>query len=189
MKTLEERIEAAIREEVSIAPYDPAWPDLFVREKEFLRTKLPSLVGRIEHFGSTAVPGLAAKPIIDILVEVDNRERARDEIAPVLQAEGYDYFWRTDVDPPYPWFIKRGIDGQRTHHIHMVELNSGMWDRIAFRDYLREFPEEAHRYAELKRSLSKRFPHDRVAYTAGKTDYVVSATRRALERYKSDSGT
>lgn len=101
-RSLEQRIEEAIREEIAIAPYDPEWPFLFKKESEFLRSRLPaSLITRIEHFGSTAVPGLAAKPTIDILVGVTSMDETRKQIAPLLESEGYDYFWRRDVHPPY----------------------------------------------------------------------------------------
>lgn len=183
-KSLEQRVEEAIREEVSIAPYDPEWPTLYEREAASLRGKLPpSVVIRIEHFGSTAVPGLAAKPVIDMLVQVSSLEEAREQIVPILEAAGYDYFWRTDVSPAYPWFIKRDAGGKRTHHIHTVEASSTLWERLHFRDYLREFPEEAKRYAELKQSLSEKHPNDRVAYTEGKAEYVISITERAKRRY------
>jgi GrpB-like predicted nucleotidyltransferase (UPF0157 family) len=183
-KSLEQRIEDAIREQISVLPYDTEWPDLFENEAQFLRSKLSkSLISRIEHFGSTAVPGVAAKPIIDMLVQVSSLEETKGEIVSILEAEGYDYFWRTDVSPAYAWFIKRNAEGQRTHHIHMVEADSKLWERLYFRDYLREFPEEAKGYAELKQSLSEKYPNDRVAYTEGKTAYVVSVTERAKRHY------
>jgi GrpB-like predicted nucleotidyltransferase (UPF0157 family) len=183
-KSLEQRIEEAIREEISIAPYDPEWPNFYESEAASLRRKLPrSVVRKIEHFGSTAVPGLAAKPVIDVLVQVNSLEETKEQVVPILEAEGYDYFWRTDVSPAYAWFIKRDAGGQRTHHIHMVEADSKLWERLYFRDYLREFPEEARRYAELKRSLAEQYPNDRVAYTEGKTEYVISITERAKRHY------
>ena len=185
LKTLEQRIEEAIREEIFIVPYDLEWPALFREEAKHLRSKLPRLlVGRIEHFGSTAVPGLAAKPIIDMLVEVGSLDETQRVIVPLLEAEGYDYFWRTDVSPAYAWFIKRDPEGKRTHHIHMVEPDSKLWDRLFFRDYLRDFPDEAQRYSELKELLSQQYAKDRIGYTEGKTDYVVSVTERARKYYE-----
>lgn len=182
--SLEQRIEEAIREEISIVPYNPEWPSLFEQEANFLWSKLPeSLVIKIEHFGSTAIPGLAAKPVIDILVQVDSLEETKKQIVPLLESEGYDYFWRTDHVPAYAWFIKRNSDGRRTHHLHMVEGDSKLWDRLYFRDYLREFPDEAKRYEELKQYLSGKHPSDRIAYTEGKTGYVVSVTERAKQYY------
>ena len=183
-KSLEQRIAEALREEISIAPYDPGWPNRYEEEAASLRRKLPeSVVIRIEHFGSTAVPGLAAKPVIDVLVQVSSLAETRERVVPVLEAEGYDYFWRTDVSPAYAWFIRRDSEGKRTHHIHMVEADSKLWERLYFRDYLRAFPEEAGRYAELKRFLAEKHPNDRLAYTAGKAEYVTAVTEKAKRHY------
>jgi GrpB-like predicted nucleotidyltransferase (UPF0157 family) len=185
-KSLEQRIEEAVREEISIVPYDPRWPDSFQTEVNFLLARLPrGLIGRIEHFGSTAVPGLAAKPIVDMLIEVTTLEDARSVIAPILEAEGYDYFWRTDVSPPYAWFIKRDSAGNRTHHLHMVESDSELWNRLSFRDYLREFPEEAQAYAALKYSLAAKYPNDRISYTQAKTEFIQAVTETAREYFES----
>ncbi len=180
METPEQRIQRVLREEVAITPYDSRWPESFAQEKAFLLSCLPNeLIRRIEHFGSTAVPGLAAKPIVDILVEVTDLQATRARIAPVLESLGYDYFWRPthgDDGPPfYAWFIKRDVQtGARTHHIHMVESHfAEHWDRLLFRDYLIEHPQVAREYAQLKTQLVSALPHDRVAYTQGKTDFVV----------------
>ncbi len=184
MKNLQQRIEAAIREEISIVPYNPEWPGLFEREAEFLRGKFPDpLIVRIEHFGSTAVPNLPAKPVVDMLIEVSSLDETKNCIVPVLESEGYDYFWREDVSPPYAWFIKRDPEGKRTHHLHLAEADSKLWERLYFRDYLREFAGEAARYAELKVALSEKYPNDRIAYTEGKTEYVVRMTEKARRYY------
>ena len=93
MGMLKARVQRVVRERVSIVFYDPKWPELFVKEKAHLIRCLPSdAIGKIEHFGSTAVPGLAAKPIIDMLVEVPNLEDTRRRIVPILESLGYDYF-------------------------------------------------------------------------------------------------
>jgi len=185
MHPVERRIEELVREEISIVPYDSEWPRMFELEAANLRSLIPAgLAGRIEHFGSTAVPGLAAKPIVDILVEVRSLSEARDAIAPILQSTGaYEYFWRTDVSPPYAWFIKRDPQGRRTHHIHMVENESRLWERLLFRDYLREFPEEAFRYEQLKRELAGRHSADRISYTNAKAEFIMSLTQRARQYY------
>jgi GrpB-like predicted nucleotidyltransferase (UPF0157 family) len=94
-ETPEEQVARLVREEIAIVPYDPGWPESFRREREHLLSCLPrDLVRRIEHFGSTAVPGLAAKPIVDILIEITDLEATRERIAPVLVAQGYEYCWR-----------------------------------------------------------------------------------------------
>ena len=189
METLEQRIQRLVREEVAIVPYDSRWPEMFRREKDHLLSCLPNdLIRRIEHFGSTAVPGLAAKPIVDMLVEVTDLQATRARITPVLESQGYDYFWRPthgDDGPPfYAWFIKRDHGtGARTHHIHMVEAGfAEHWDRLLFRDYLIEHAAVAKAYESLKVQLASSAPNDRVAYTRGKTDFVVKVTEEA-KRY------
>jgi GrpB-like predicted nucleotidyltransferase (UPF0157 family) len=188
-ESLEERVRRVVAEDVAIVAYDPAWPELFREEAGRLRACLPGeLLGRIEHFGSTAVPGLDAKPIVDMLVEVTSLEETRRRIAPVLEAQGYDYFWRPtwgdDTPPFYAWFIRRDAAGRRTHHIHMVERDFEHWDRLFFRDYLIERPDLAAEYAALKRRLAAEHPGDRVAYTRGKTEFVTRVTAEAKRHYQ-----
>jgi GrpB-like predicted nucleotidyltransferase (UPF0157 family) len=188
-KTLQQRIDEAVREEIEIVPYNPAWLSIFEKEKKLLIKKLPgNIIRRIEHFGSTAIPCMAAKPIIDILIEVTSLEETKKRIVPVLKKEGYDYFWRPinndNNSLHYAWFIKRDSTGKRTHHIHMVEKDSELWDRIFFRDYLAEFPEAAKQYEELKIQLAGQYPEDRISYTEGKTKFISDLTGKAKEYYK-----
>jgi GrpB-like predicted nucleotidyltransferase (UPF0157 family) len=190
METLEDRIRRVLQEDVSVVPYEPAWPRMFEEEKRHLLDCLPSrLIRRIEHFGSTAIPGLAAKPIVDVLVEVGSLQETKARIAPVLEAEGYDYFWRAthgENGPPfYAWFIKRNSAGVRTHHIHMVESDFEHWDTLLFRDYLIDYPKTAKEYEALKLALARDYPNDRVAYTKGKTEFVVRVTQVAKDYYRS----
>lgn len=188
-ETLDERIHRMVREDIAIVPYDPEWPRLFIEEKEYLLEFLPrELIGRIEHFGSTAVPGLAAKPIVDMLVEVTSLEEARRRIVPILESLGYDYFWRPtwgdDTPPFYAWFIKRDSRGKRTHHIHMVESHFEHWERLLFRDYLAKHPDVAGEYQRLKIRLAAEHPSDRVAYTKGKTDFIARVMKIAKQASK-----
>jgi GrpB-like predicted nucleotidyltransferase (UPF0157 family) len=190
METLEEKLRRVLREEVALAPYDREWPTLFRTEAEHLLSCLPNnLIRRVEHFGSTAVPGLVAKPIIDMLVEVTDLQETKVRIAPVLESQGYDYFWRPtfgdDGEPFYAWFIKRDpFSGARTHHVHMVEHDFvGHWDRLFFRDFLIEHPKVAGEYGRLKAALALASPKDRVEYTRGKTEFVVEVTEQAKKFY------
>ena len=186
MNPLEERVQRYLREDVTIVPYNPAWSEMFRHEAAHLRACLPHrLIGRIEHIGSTAVPGLAAKPIIDILAEVTSLRAARSEIAPLLEAQGYDYLWRPTigdgVPPWYAFFIKRDQSGSRTHHIHMITrrpLFQAHWDRLLFRDYLISHPAVARQYEALKRGLAAEHPNDRLAYTTGKTEFILRIMAR-----------
>ena len=189
METLEQLIKRVTQEDVAIVSYNSVWPRMFEEEKRrLLATLPPELIKRIEHFGSTAIPGLAAKPIVDILVEVTSLEETKKRIVPVLEAQGYDYFWRPthgDDGPPfYAWFIKRNSAGVRTHHIHMVESDFEHWDRLLFRDYLIQHPELAKEYETLKLDLARDYPNNRIAYTNGKTEFIVRVTQAAKEYYK-----
>ena len=176
-------------DEVVIADYNPAWPAQFAEEAERIGAALGNdLIVTIEHFGSTAVPGLPAKPIIDLLVGVRSLPEARARAIPALESLGYAY-WADDPAPDRLFFVK-GLPpyGPRTHHVHLVDLsmsqdprlgNFTFADRLLFRDYLRVHPEEAQRYAALKRDLSAQFAEDREAYTNGKTDYVYGVMQKA----------
>ncbi|XXJ18203.1 GrpB family protein [Desulfovibrio caledoniensis] len=185
-ETLEEKIARVLKDRIELVPPDPAWARRFEEEKGRLLDLLPEgLIVRVEHFGSTAIPGIWAKPVVDMLVEVADLDRARDEAAPILEALGYDYFWRPQPEgatpPHYPWFIRRGPGGERTHHIHMTLADSTLWAGLVFRDYLRAHPDAAAEYERLKRRLIADHPGDRVAYTQGKTDFVRAIAARAAD--------
>lgn len=180
MSPLEERVRRVVHEKVAIASYNARWPELFQREAKHLRACIPTgLVRCIEHFGSTAVPGLAAKPIVDMLVEVTSLRAARAQIAPILTAQGYEYFWRpsfgNDVPPWYAFFIKRDRRGIRTYHIHIMTRHGRFhehWERLLFRDYLITHPGTARAYEQVKIKLAAAYPNDRVAYTKAKTSFI-----------------
>jgi len=186
METFEEKLARVGRDEIRIVPYDPRWPELFRQERDHLRACLPAeLLGRIEHFGSTAVPGLAAKPVVDLFVEVTDLEATQARIAPMLEAQGYDYFWRPTISPDdglpfYAWFIKRDASGARTHHIHMIEADFPNWEALHFRDYLIAHPDVAQEYLRLKLELATAHAHDREAYTHGKSDFIARVMPDAL---------
>jgi len=155
---------------VRIVPYDPAWPIRFEEERELLDAAIGEwTVAGIHHVGSTAVPGLAAKPVIDILAGVEDLASSR-ACFPALARIGYQHApYRTDE---MHWFCKPN-PSRRTHHLHLVPLDSQRFqDELAFRDHLRAEPERADEYAELKRRLATRFEHDREAYTDAKADFI-----------------
>ena len=161
---------------VRVVPYDDRWPDLFDAESTRLvdavtAAGLPGLA--IEHVGSTAVPGLAAKPILDIAAG-----RPPDILPttyiPALESLGYIY--RGDGGLPGREFFRRGM--LRSHHLHLVELGGPHWDRyLRFRDALRAAPAVRDAYADLKRALAGQFPRDREGYIAGKADFVERVVR------------
>jgi GrpB-like predicted nucleotidyltransferase (UPF0157 family) len=168
-------------DEIYLVEYDPRWTEMYAAEAERVQAALPAgLVSAIEHFGSTAIPGLVAKPIIDILIAVRSVQEAR-EIA-VRPLEAIDYaFWSDNPQRDRLFFVK-GLPPaapHRTHHVHITELGSDMWERLLFRDYLRAHPDEASRYGNLKLGLMARFRDDREAYTAAKSSYLDEVMAKA----------
>ena len=157
-------------EPVRIAEYDPAWPARFEREREALEEVLGAdVTGGIHHVGSTAVPGLPAKPIIDIMVGVRDLAAARSSIEPL---KALDYVYAPYREDEMAWFCKPH-PARRTHHLHLVPTESPRYrDVLAFRDHLRADPDAAAEYLALKRRLAAEFEHDREAYTAGKEEFV-----------------
>ena len=178
----EESLIAAIDEDVQLHAHDPAWARGFDSEAERLRALAPGTFLAVEHIGSTAVPGLPAKPIIDILAGVASLDCV-DELIDRLCANGYTTsraFNATLVDRKW---LMRWRDGHRTHHLHIVVLDSAPWrDRLAFRDALRRDPALAHRYAELKADLASRHRSDREAYTEAKAEFVRAAVTAVAAR-------
>jgi GrpB-like predicted nucleotidyltransferase (UPF0157 family) len=150
----------------------------------------PALVLGIEHFGSTAVPGLAAKPIIDILIAVMSLARAKATLVEPITSLGYVY-WAENPKTDRMFFVKGmpPYGERRTHHVHITEPDGEMWRRrLAFRDYLRARPDEARRYEALKRDLAVRYPTDREGYTNAKTEFVEAVYRRMGSSWPGLSG-
>jgi len=183
METLQDKIKRVTAEQVQVVAYDLAWQMLFEQERMHLLDCMPSdLIVRIEHFGSTAVVGLAAKPIVDMVIEVSNVDQARTVVPHILEPQGYDCFWRPtmgdDTPPWYTWCIKRNATGQRTYHLHFGEVGFKTKE-LQFRDILRTRPDVASSYAELKLRLANEYNADRVAYTKAKGDFIKDTMRQA----------
>lgn len=165
-------------DEVVLATYDPSWPEIFAGEAQAIRRALGDMFAGIEHVGSTAIPGLAAKPVIDIVTIVTSLERATDAI-PGLEALGYDC--RGENGIPGRLFFRKGLlEFRRTHHLHLIEAGHEQWtSMLLFRDYLRSHPGDARRYEELKRALAEKFRDNRSAYTNGKANFVRTVLAKA----------
>ena len=179
MMNMQESLIAAIYEEVELCEYDPSWPATYAAERERLLTLLPGVSIALEHIGSTAVPGLRAKPIIDILAGVESMATA-EAVAEIICQSGYTTsaeFNETLIDRK--WFM-RWANGHRTHHLHVVVHDSKAWhERLRFRNALRSQPELAVRYAALKSQLAERYATDREAYTDAKAEFVRSVSQDA----------
>src|SRR5262245_5503056 len=172
-----------LNDHLRVVPYDPAWAAAFETERTRLADTLGSLALRIDHNGSTSVPGLAAKPIIDIQISVD-RLQPLDAYAAPLEALGYTHLAHAEDDLLCPFF-HRPATWPHTHHIHVVE-HGGLEERrtLAFRDYLREHADAKQAYADLKRQLAPQFsatdPGARESYARAKTEFIERIISLAL---------
>lgn len=174
---------------VLLQPYDPVWVERYRQEEAAIcETIGAENIARVTHIGSTAVPNLIAKPTIDILLEL-RPEADVQIIEQQILGLGYLLTEQPGNPPPHMTFLKgytpRGFEGQAFHlHVRF----RGDWDELYFRDYLRDNPQTAARYAEIKQELAERYRHNRDAYTAAKTKfvrYVTGLARRAYAgRYK-----
>ncbi len=162
---------------VRVVPYDPAWPALFAAEAARIAAAPGALPLRIEHVGSTAVPGLAAKPVLDVLAGRPPGSSAAPYVAALVRA-GYEH--RGELGIPGREFFRRGTPG--TCHLHLAEVDGPVWrEMLRFRDALRADPSAAAEYAELKLGLAARFPREREAYLGGKAPFIAGVLRRAAE--------
>jgi GrpB-like predicted nucleotidyltransferase (UPF0157 family) len=157
-------------EPIRLVAYDPQWPVRFERERTLLEATIGAwLNGGVHHVGSTAVPGLEAKPVIDILAGVESLDASRACFEPLARI---DYVHAPYLESEMHWFCKPGPE-RRTHHLHVVPTGSRRYrDELAFRDALRADQRLAAEYAELKRDLAARFRDDREAYTEAKGEFV-----------------
>ena len=177
---------------ITIEEYNPEWRNLFEQEKiNIIRILGKEISLRIEHFGSTAIPNILAKPTIDILVEIPTSLAISNEIIQRMKNYNYNYILRNDCPPPYMMFVKgythSGFVGQ-CYHIHMgPAYHDGLWDRLYFRDYLIENMKELKEYENLKNSLSKKYKYDREKYTEGKKEFINRITNIAKKYYTNNT--
>jgi len=155
---------------VTLIPNSPGWKDGFEKEKRRLQKAPGDLVVGIEHVGSTAIPGVSAKPIVDIAIVVRSI-KSPDRLIKLLEGLGYEY--KLDDDVPGRLFFTKGPEKKRTHYIHVVELKGREWKNlILFRDYLLSHKKAVHQYTELKNKLAKSYALDRKSYTSGKDEFI-----------------
>ena len=167
-------------EQVHIVAYDTGWPACFGEERD----RIEGVIGRwlvgTEHVGSTAVPGLDAKPVIDVMPGLSSMLDADLCVEPLISL-GYSY-WEEGAEPHHRLFAKFVDEGwtARTHNLHLVEAGGWYWrERLLFRDYLRSHAETAEEYVWLKRALARRYKDDREAYTAAKKRFVAAVVEKA----------
>ena len=167
---------SGLSERVELREYDPSWAELFEEESGRLRGVFDGQVVAIEHIGSTSVPGLCAKPIVDVLVGVHELQLTDEQVA-AMRALGYEYFGEYGL--PGRLFFRKD---PHTHNVHVVEHGGEHWERqLIFRDALRSDPEERQRYDEFKRRLAAE-GHPRPVYTELKTPFIREIEARARAR-------
>lgn len=165
---------------VELEPHDPAWREAYEAEVDRLESIAGDRFLGYEHVGSTAIEGIPAKPVIDLLALVADLETAR-EVVPTLEDHGYEH--RPDGDVSGRVFLAKGPRSNRTHYLSVAEQGSRFHrETVAFREYLRDHPAVADEYAALKRELAAAHPDDRDAYTAAKGEFV----ERILDRASDD---
>jgi GrpB-like predicted nucleotidyltransferase (UPF0157 family) len=167
-----------VQRHIVVVPYDTAWAELYTAEAEKLKTVFGSLLVEIHHIGSTSIPGLAAKPVIDILPLVKNIEQV-DELNDVMAALGYIAKGEAGISGRR-FFIKPS-ESERTHHVHTFQVGDPEGTRhLAFRAYLIAHPELISEYAELKIKLAEQFTYDIYGYMDGKDAWIKAVEQKAL---------
>lgn len=163
---------------IALVDHDPDWVRLFEAEKALILSTIDDgLIKRIEHFGSSSIPGIKSKPYIDILIEIEKEMLFDEDLINQFKPIGFQHFKVPERDgiDAYMSFGKGYYnDGTKDQifHIHMCPADNFMWTQIAFRDYLRINPEHAKAYEALKLDLAAKYRHDRGAYVLGKTNFV-----------------
>ena len=164
---------------VELKPYNPKWKELYVQESKIISSQISDFLVDIQHIGSTAIPGIMAKPIIDIAVAINSLENIGKIIEP-LREIGFIYRGEQGI-PDRHLFIKGGEEF-RTHHMHVMHNSHYEWKKhILFRDYLINHPEEVKKYSELKKRLEKQFKEDRESYTESKSEFIEGILKKAIQ--------
>ena len=172
---------------VEVVPHNPEWRDAFEAEAKPVAAALGENVVAIHHIGSTAIPNIYAKPVIDMLVEV-NDITAVDGQRSAMESRGYEVMGEYGISGRR-YFRKNNQEGIRTHHLHAFEVGSAEVERhLAFRDYMIAHPGEAQRYSELKRRLAEEHPQSPDGYMDGKDGFIKEMDRRAARWRRSQTG-
>ncbi len=174
------------RGSVKLENYNEKWKDIFAEESKLISSKINKFLIDIQHTGSTAIPGIAAKPIIDIAVAIDSLSNI-DEITQILHELGYQY--RGEQGIPGRHLFAKGDEENRTHYLHIMEKSHHEWkNSILFRDYLKSNSKVAKEYDNLKRKLAKKYESDRGKYTEGKSKFIQKIIENAILSKNGASG-
>ena len=165
---------------VEVVPYNPQWRDVFEAEAKHIAVALGENVVAIHHIGSTAIPNIFAKPVIDLLVEVRDITRVIEQSS-AMESLGYQVMGEFGI-PGRRYFRKDNHEGIRTHQIHAFEAGSAEVVRhLAFRDYLIAHPEDAQKYSELKRRLAEENSQNMDGYIDGKDGFIKETDQKAAQ--------
>lgn len=168
---------------VEVVPYENHWAEKFQKEAKRLKKAMPEHV-KVHHIGSTSVPGLASKPIIDMIMEVTNIDKV-DSWNGIFQKLGYTPKGENGISGRR--FYIHGTEEKRSYHLHVYETgNQEIIRHLSFRDYMMEHCEEAEAYATLKQELAKQFTYDIESYIEGKDAFVREREQRAIEWMKKE---
>lgn len=166
------------RAPIIIASYTAQWAQRYREEEALIREVVPPHFA-LEHIGSTSVPGLAAKPIIDVVLGAGSLHEI-EQVIPQLEQLGYEYIPRHESEIPARRFLAKPTVRPRHFHLHGVVRDGPLWQNyVLLRDRLRHDEHLAHRYAELKRELARKYGDDREGYTNGKTEFILQVTGRS----------
>lgn len=166
---------------VKVVPYDETWKYEFEKEKQILKNLLKDFDVQIEHVGSTSIPGLSAKPIIDIAIGAKD-EKMLFEVAKVLENAGYDML--NSYEEKGEILARKGSPENRTHYIHIEIVGSEYWNEFMyFKRYMLDNPEEVRNYQVLKEQLSEKYANERKMYTASKNEFITNILEKAYKIY------
>ena len=175
------RVSKTDKRRVEVVSYSPNWKDMYKEESEKIKNVLSDIIIDIHHIGSTAIPGIKAKPVIDILVEVKDIERV-DQYNHKMKELGYEAMGEYGI-PKRRFFRKGG--NNRTHHIHIFQVGNEEIERhINFKEYLIAHPDKAREYSKLKEELVNKYTYDVENYSNSKSDFIKEIDRKAKLRWK-----
>jgi GrpB-like predicted nucleotidyltransferase (UPF0157 family) len=165
---------------VEVVPHDSTWRDTFETEAKFVSNALSKNVVAVHHIGSTAIPNIYAKPIIDLLIEVKDITDV-DGQSSAMQSLGYELMGEFGI-PGRRFFLKNNQQGVRTYHIHVFAIGSAQVERhLAFRDYMIAHPEDAQKYSQLKRELAAKHPQNIDGYMDNKDEFIKEIDQKAAQ--------
>jgi len=166
---------------VELNDFNEIWSSEYKKEEKLLKEVLGDRIIEIHHVGSTAIKGLKAKPIIDILIAIESLNKI-EEIEKILK--NYDYSNRGHQGVEDRYFFAKGPEDSRTHYIHFVEKNNKTYfNLVYFKRYLLDYPEYIEKYCKLKQDLALKYSEERSKYTAGKNEFITSIIEKAKREY------